>query len=128
MPTLQGREMEQGEPGMEQTAGREQIMRDLRAPQAQHRHTELHLESPPIPPSFGLEQGWWKAGTLPGCGDSDSDSPGWPWPLEQPHPALLLSCDMAKGSDEVPSGAAGMGNKVSPFQISVLPFFIFLRT
>lgn len=49
-------------------------MRGLRAPQAQHRHTELslHLESPPILPSFRLEQGWWKAGTLPGCGDSDS--------------------------------------------------------
>lgn len=64
MPTLQGRESEQEEPGMEQTAGREQKTRNLRDPQAQHRHTELslHLESPPILPQLwagaGLVESW----------------------------------------------------------------------
>lgn len=115
MPTLQGRESEQGEAGMEQTAGRERKMRELRAPQAQHRHTELSLplESHPSFPAWGWSRAGGKLGhcqaavpvPVPGPGHSSS------WT----HPALLLSCDMAKGSHEVPPGAAGMRNKVSPF-------------
>lgn len=97
------------------------------APQAQHRHTELslHVESPPLLPSSGLEQGCWRAGTLPGCCDSDSGSAS-PARLElgaTSSTAVTPPREVMKCPQELLGGEQG----VTILRSGVLPIFIFLR-
>lgn len=136
MPTLRGSELEQRDPEMEQSTGRHrEKMKDLRTSSVKHRHTELSVLCAqsllPILPGFGLEQGWWKAGTPPGHGAGDSANQALGHPADPASSAAadyLATVRPSKVMEATPR-AAGVRNKASPFLRSVVsPTFVFPRT
>lgn len=121
MPTLQGRELEEGEPGMEQLLAErgKRGTSGLLRPSTGTQSCPCTWNPHPSFPALGWSRAGGKLGhcqaavpvpvpAQPGPGHSSS----------QAHPALLLSWDMGKGRDEVPQELLGWGTRCHHSQIS----------
>lgn len=93
-----------------------------------HRAVPCARSLPPVLSGFGLEQGWWKAGTPPGHGDGDSANLPRHWAIRPAghiqRCSKPLSYGMAKQSDgSAPKSCWGKEQGVTISQFSSFPNF-----